>query len=182
SSYYQSAWTDESTKVELLDSDAGVKFSLPELREKVVFNILTSSVESETTGGEEIQAENGETITTSAGTKITISVGEDNYDVVCGDVAAGDCVADPETYMAPMDVGTLVYLDSEAPSGAKVVVGGPVVNTVAQSVTGLADRLTQAGEVILEVDGETGNVLVMGYTAADTVKAARDLIAMIEDM
>ncbi|MGC8850708.1 MAG: S-layer protein [Candidatus Micrarchaeia archaeon] len=70
----------------------------------------------------------------------------------------------------------LVYLDSEAAAFAKlIVVGGPMVNTVAASIGG--DALTQPGQAVVKAYGD--KILVAGYTAADTKDAANALISYL---
>ncbi|MBN2127155.1 MAG: S-layer protein [Candidatus Diapherotrites archaeon] len=179
SNYYTAAYADTGSKIKLLDSDAGAQIELPENRRQVWLTVSGSSVEKTVTGGETLSVALGETGTTSGGTSITVQDAE--YEVSCEGGDASGCVADPETYMTHADVSNpLVYLDNEAPVGAKVIVGGGVVNTIAAQVVGLADRLTTAGEYVMELDDTTGNVIVAGYTKEDTVKAAKELINLID--
>lgn len=68
----------------------------------------------------------------------------------------------------------LVVLDRDAGAGQLIVVGGPMVNTVAASMSG-ADAVTQMGSSVVKVvDGN--KVLVAGYSAADTKDAVNELI------
>lgn len=67
----------------------------------------------------------------------------------------------------------IVVLDSEADSGQLIVVGGPLVNTVAAGTPG-AEVASTPGTAVVRVLGN--NVLVAGYTAADTRDAVNALI------
>ncbi len=181
STFLKAGYTNGGTKVTLNEDSDYVEFSIPQDAVKAELYVLMSGASTSVTGGETLTVANGETGTTSTGTAITVNVGEDNYTLSCEGGEAGECVADPAEYMAPASVpNPMVYLDSDAPAGAKVIVGGPAVNTVAAQVAGVADRLVSAGDKIMEVDDSTGDILVMGYTAQDTVDAAKELINTID--
>ncbi|MDD3178185.1 MAG: hypothetical protein PHR26_01570 [Candidatus ainarchaeum sp.] len=74
----------------------------------------------------------------------------------------------------------LVYLDNENPAGNKIIVGGHLVNTLAQNI-GLDTMLTASGDYVLGQNAE-GNIVVAGMTAEDTAMAAKELINVIENM
>ncbi len=69
----------------------------------------------------------------------------------------------------------LVVLDSQAGSQPQIVVGGPIVNSVAASMqAGPAVAAGSAGDWWVVVEGN--KLLVAGYSAADTTAAANRLI------
>ncbi|MDZ4256658.1 MAG: hypothetical protein U1C71_03555, partial [archaeon] len=61
--------------------------------------------------------------------------------------------------------------------GPKIIVGGPIVNSLAQDV---ADQLNTPGDFVSGVFGS--NIVVAGYTAEDTGRAAQALINAIDGM
>ncbi len=180
SSYLQSGYTGKGTKAWLLDSDAGAKLSIPENKEETLIYVLGTEYETESSG-ESLSVAEGETGITSAGTTILIEAV--NYTASCsgGDGDAGSCSATPTTYEAPASVSTLVHLDVDNVTGKKIIVGGPIVNSVAAGVSGLADRLTAAGDTVAEVDA-SGDIVIAGYNAGDTQRAAQDLINAIDNL
>ncbi|MBI5553938.1 MAG: S-layer protein, partial [Candidatus Diapherotrites archaeon] len=181
SSYYQKAYTDAGVKAWLLDNDSGVKFSIPESRLQSVVNVHGKEVTTSVTGGEKLTGvEVGKEAKTAAGT--TVTVDEVHYTATCGAGDAGTCVATPTSYMMPAVVPTeLVMLDVDNPAGKRVIVGGPLVNALAGQVVGLSDRLTAAGDKVMEVTPD-GDVVVAGFTAEDTIAAARELIGFLSNM
>lgn len=88
------------------------------------------------------------------------------------------------SYMTPaawnVSNDQLVYLDSDNPSGAKIIVGGYMVNTLAQNI-GLENLITTDGTWV-SGKSATGDIVVAGYTATDTANAAKELIVAIENM
>ncbi len=122
----------------------------------------------------------GQSYTDSAGTKVTVS--KVNVTATCeGAAVAAACVASPSVALTAGAVKLpMVYLDSDAPVGKNVIVGGPIVNTLAAEVAGLADRLAAAGDVVAEVDATTGDVVLAGYTADDTGRAAQQFIDALD--
>ena len=77
---------------------------------------------------------------------------------------------------ANIDVRNLVKMDNAGVGGVKIIVGGHLVNTLAQGITD--DYLTQAGQWVLGKNTE-GNMVVAGFTAQDTADAAGALISII---
>jgi hypothetical protein len=71
----------------------------------------------------------------------------------------------------------LVEFDSQASTSQNlIVVGGPMVNTVAASIASQAGvSLNAPGDAVVQLIGQ--DILVAGYTAADTQSAANALIA-----
>ena len=135
---------------------------------------------SEVTGGEPLEIAEGETGTTTSGTRITVE--EITYKGSCsGEATGGTCVATPENYFEPAEVPEqLVVLDAEASTGTLVLVGGHLVNSLTAQVANIRDTLTAAGDGRQAWRDDSGNFVVAGYTAADTVAAAKDFIASIE--
>jgi len=180
STYLSAGYTDAATKASLIDNGATIKIRMPQLAEKVDIIVYGTEVERDVSGGETLTLGEGETGTTDAGAKITIEAVNGGS---CG-VAGGDgdiiCSANPETYGMPAAVrNPLVYLDTEAPAGSNIIIGGQLVNALA---SGLADRLTAPGQVIAEVDASSGDIYAAGYTAGDTGSAVQELIDDIDAM
>ncbi len=174
------AYDDFGTKYTI--SDGVLTVAIPENRPKPVIVVKGSGTTSVASGGEtsDYLAE-GATWETDAGTKITISelvVGT----ATCAGEAGGEvtCTASPSTYTMPASVDRLVYLDKDAPAGKRVIVGGPVVNTLAAQVPGLKDRLTASGVYMAEIDDVSGDIIVAGYHKEDTAMAAQELIDAID--
>ncbi len=175
------AYNDYGSRFDVSTTDRTVTIAVPDNRRRPVIIIKMAGSTSQTTGGEELTIAQGESGTTSTGTTITVS--EITYNAECGGGgAAGTCVADPENFFAPVDLREqLVFLDNEAPSGRLVLVGGHLVNRLTAQVSNIADILTAPGDGTSAIqDEDTGNFVVAGYTATDTVSAARDFIESIE--
>jgi hypothetical protein len=84
--------------------------------------------------------------------------------------------------MAPYGaVGSLVVLDKDAVDTDTVVaVGGPMVNTVTKSVLeGSSVDFTATPKVVKEIVAGK-KIVVAGYTAADTLEAAKDFVAAVK--
>lgn len=92
--------------------------------------------------------------------------------------ASGDVII-PANWNA--NTQRIVYLDNESmlPTGPKVIVGGHLVNVLAEGVTN--EYLTETGQYVVGAMAN-GNVIVAGWNAADTANAAKDLINVIETM
>ncbi len=75
----------------------------------------------------------------------------------------------------------IVVLDSDASDTEPlIVVGGPAVNSVALRVLGAADAITPTtGGMVKVVGGESGRIVVAGYTAQETMEAADALVAWL---
>jgi hypothetical protein len=117
----------------------------------------------------------------------------DITDVGACSVTGGGCTASMGTVTAKLDTGEtskdvitpypftatdrLVVLDSEAPTAEKLIlVGGPLVNTVtASTLAGTNVNITTPGTKIKQEVGN--NIVIAGYTAADTTAAAAEFIA-----
>jgi len=73
----------------------------------------------------------------------------------------------------------LVKLDTAAPAGKKIIVGGQNANNLAKIQYGLEDLLTQSGNYVMG-KATNGDIVVAGYNWEDTQAAAEDLIDIIE--
>ncbi|MEK6958280.1 MAG: S-layer protein [archaeon] len=180
STFLHSGYTDASTKAWLLDNDAGVKISAPQTAEKIDITVYGTEVTREVSGGETISLGIGDEGTTDSGTKVTVTA------VNGGSCTIGDgsgsivCTANPTSYTSPAAVkNPIVYMDTDAPAGTNIIVGGHIVNRLASS---LADRLTAPGQKVAEVDAASGDIFVAGYTAQDTGSAVQELINDIDRM
>lgn len=71
----------------------------------------------------------------------------------------------------------LVVRDSQAGAQPLIVVGGPLVNSVAASALSGGPAPSASDEAVVKVQGD--KILVYGYTAADTQEAARSLIGWL---
>jgi S-layer protein (TIGR01564 family) len=72
----------------------------------------------------------------------------------------------------------LVVLDTMAAATQPlIVVGGPIVNLVAQQTPGGDVAATAGSEAVVKVIGD--KILVYGYTAGDTTSAANALIGWL---
>ncbi|MCD6247283.1 MAG: hypothetical protein J7J87_02510, partial [Candidatus Diapherotrites archaeon] len=182
-------------------SDYGTKFDIsqdyfvaviPENREKIKLAVEGPEAKQEVTGKETLTAAEGETVTTSAGTKITVNKVDYTVSVtpeVCpaGGIAEEDVIATPTPATAKtiVPVGQLVYTDAEAFGGKPhVIIGGWKANSLAADVTlpdgrALAEALQAPGDYVVE-KLDTGDIIVAGYTAADTVTAAKELINALD--
>jgi hypothetical protein len=99
-----------------------------------------------------------------------------------GSEMGGAAVCSPSTASVVTQLDTssqpLVELDSAAsPSDQLIVVGGPYVNSIAAGMTGADSATESPGSSVVTVIGN--QVLVAGYTAADTTDAANALIAWL---
>ncbi len=76
--------------------------------------------------------------------------------------------------VTPVAVGELVVLDSSAPSGTVIAVGGPAANTVSASALAGSSELNAPGKTVIT---RKGNVIVVaGYTASDTMNAVNQFL------
>ncbi len=130
---------------------------------------------------EEMTLNGGELVLTTPGTVVSTEDGMVSAKLVSSNVIGSDATVAMTPAAWNVNTQRLVYLDNEAmvPTGAKIIVGGHLVNSLANGVTN--DYLTQAGQYVVGSDA-TGNVLVAGYTAEDTADAAKELITVIENM
>jgi len=166
---------DFGTTAELTDDMTTATFKIPEAQIYLSASILGEGATQVVAGGEtEEGVLEGETVTIAGK---DISVSKINY-------TEGTCTVEGETYAKIVQVGQLVYTDSPAPAGSHIIVGGYMVNKLAESVvlgdgSTLQEALTAPGDSVAEVLGG-GNIIVAGYTATDTKTAAQELINALE--
>ena len=185
----QTAYSDYGSKFDI--SQDYFEAVIPENREKMKLAVEGPSAEV-TTSGETLTAAEGETVTTSAGTKITVNKVDYTVSVtpeVCpaGGITKEDIVATPTPATAKtlVPVSQLVYTEAEAFGGKPhIIIGGWKANSLAADVTlpdgrALTEALQAPGDYVVE-KLDTGDIIVAGYTAADTVTAARELIDALD--
>lgn len=174
---YKKAYTVNGSRVDLANRE--LTMWLPDRQMKSYFTIKSAGVTSEVKGGEKLTDLNvGSVGETPTGTKVTI-------DNITGTCAAGSGACVPATYDKIVPVDSLVYTDTDAtPSGKLIIVGGYFVNALAKDLTlgdgsTLQDALTASGDYVAE-KLESGDIVVAGYTAIDTGKAAQELINALD--
>jgi hypothetical protein len=173
------AYTDWGTRMKMNDKD--VEFWMPQNSPDVEFTVTGASSTSTVEGGEELTVAEGDTGTFTTGTDVTVK--EINYTatIVGGDGSESDVEGGTTAFTystpAPLNGKAQIYTTDQVPAGPKVVVGGPVVNSLAQEV---ADQLNAEGDMVSGVYGS--NIIVAGYSAADTGRAAQDLIDALDSI
>jgi hypothetical protein len=162
-----SSGATESTKYDVdpwsteLDGSAARTLSIvmPEAQRSAIFEISKTIGNGTSTTGT-VTATEGQ----SVGNVKVMSIGG-----TCP--VSGTNLFSPTKVVAPE---SLVVLDSEASATYQIVVGGPWVNSVAQTVSGNEATTTAAGASVLIADGT--KLLVAGYLATDTASAADALV------
>ena len=177
SSYLQSAWVDYGSKVEIVDEKAAVLATIPQAQIYLSLTVLGKGATQVVSGGEKAAGvKKGDTATLGS-TKVTVE--DIKY-------AAGTCTIAGAKSSKIVKVGELVYPDSPEPAGSHIIVGGYFVNKLAEDVelaSGLTleETLTGSGDTVVELLGN-GDIIVAGYTAVDTVDAAKELIDALDDL
>lgn len=168
------AYTDFGTKMSIAGHDAA-EFWIPENRPQIEFIVSGASTTTEVEGGEEIEVDEGETGTFTTGTQVAVK--EIKYTATVTDGSTVVVAGAPFTYTTPAALNgkAQVYTTDSAVPGPKVIVGGPLVNSLAQEI---ADQLNADGDMVSGVFG--GNIIVAGYSAEDTGQAAQDLISALD--
>jgi hypothetical protein len=121
----------------------------------------------------------GELVLSTPGTVVETEDGMISAKLITSTVTGGEEM----TAMTPANWNAstqrIVYLDNETmtSAGAKIIVGGHLVNALANGITD--EYLTEAGQYVVGAV-ENGNIVVAGFSAADTAEAAKDLINAIE--
>jgi len=171
-------FTDFGSHITL--SNGTYKAVIPENRPQAEIQILGTGTTTTTSGGEAFTGKaKGDMITTTGGTTVTIDDIKYSNATCTGEGGAALCTATPSTYKAMGSIPTdFVKLDSDAGTGAHIIMGGWKVNSLAKDIVGLQDSLTKKGDYVVDKDGD--NVIVAGYTAADTMTAAQALITQID--
>ncbi|MBM3282272.1 MAG: hypothetical protein FJY86_02950 [Candidatus Diapherotrites archaeon] len=168
------AWTDWGTKISIADNETA-EFWIPENRPSVEFVVTGASSTTTVEDGEEMTIEEGETGTFTTGTQVTVK--DITYTATVSDGSTVVTSGSGFTYTTPAALNgkAQVYTDAQSVAGPKIVVGGPAVNALATEV---ADMLNAAGDKVAGVYGS--NIIVAGYTAADTGAAAQELISALD--
>jgi len=169
------AYSDWGTKWVL--GNGYVEAWMPQNRPEIEFIVTGSSSTTTVVDGEELTIEEGDTGTFTTGTQITVK--DITYTATVADGSTVVTNGDTFTYMAPAPLNgkAQVYTDAQSVPGPKIVVGGPAVNTLAAEV---ADMLNASGDKVSGVYGS--NIIVAGYTAADTGAAAQELISALDSI
>jgi len=98
-----------------------------------------------------------------------------------GGSVSGTATCNPKAaaVVNPLDPSSdpLVVMDSASGIGPAVVVGGPVVNTIAANTPGAATIASAAGQSGVRVVGD--KIFAYGFTAADTTDAVDSLIKWV---
>lgn len=167
------AYSDWGTKWVL--GNGYVEAWMPQNRPEIEFVVTGASSTTTVVDGEELTVEEGETGTFTTGTQITVK--DITYTATVADGSTVVTNGNTFTYMtpAPLNGKAQVYTDAQSVPGPKIVVGGPAVNTLAAEV---ADMLNASGDKVAGVYGS--NIIVAGYTAADTGAAAQELISALD--
>ncbi|MBI3587863.1 hypothetical protein HY095_01575, partial [Candidatus Micrarchaeota archaeon] len=142
-----------------------------------------STVNVTTTGAtvtERTMAE-GEEFALGGGYKVKVSSITATVSCTGGAAGVAACTPNKAAVVTPLSATDhLVVLDSDAGStGQLVVVGGPLVNSVAADTPGVADVTNTPGSSVIKVIGS--KVVVAGYTAQDTTDAANALVKWLSD-
>ena len=168
-------YLEYGTVAELTDDLTTATFTIPEAQIYLSMSILGEGAVTTVEGGETVEGvKQGETVTI-AGKDISVSA--INY-------TAGTCTIADVTYPRLVSVGQLVYTDSPAPAGNRIIVGGYLVNKLAENVllgdgSTLQEALNAPGDRVAEVLS-SGDIVVAGYTGPDTKAAAQELIAALD--
>jgi hypothetical protein len=175
SSSLTDVYTDWGTRISIADGQTA-EFWMPDARPNVSFTVSGESTTSEVTGGEEITVKEGETGTFTTGTQVTVKDVTYTATVTDGSTVVTNGTTG-FTYKTPASLNgkAQVYTDAQSVPGPKIVVGGPAVNALASEV---ADLLNASGDKVSGVYGS--NIIVAGYTAADTGDAAQELISALD--
>ncbi len=170
-------WTNFGAKAVLTDDLETATFTIPEAQLYLSTSILGEGAVQTIEGGEEsLGVVSGQ----------TVSIGGKNISVESINYTAGTCTIEGATYPQIVPVNQLVYSDSPSPAGNHIIVGGYLVNKLAENVvlndgSTLQEALTAPGEKVAEVLSN-GNIVVAGYTALDTKSAAQELISALDMM
>jgi len=177
SSALHAGYLEYGSKAELTDDMTSATFTIPEAQIYLSASILGEGATKTVEGGETVEGvKEGETVTI-AGKDISVSA--INF-------TEGTCTVEGSTYPKIVSVNQLVYTDSPAPAGSHIIVGGYLVNKLAEDVmlrdgSTLQEALTAPGDKVAEVLS-TGDIVVAGYSASDTKSAAQELISALDTL
>jgi len=168
-------YLEYGSKAELTDDMTTATFTIPEAQIYLSLTVMGEGAVQTVEGGETAEGVKENETVTIAGKDITVSA--INY-------SEGTCTVEGSTYDKIVPVGQLVYTDSPAPAGSHIIVGGYLVNKLAENVmlgdgSTLQEALTAPGDRVAEVLA-SGDIVVAGYTASDTKAAAQELISALD--
>ncbi len=170
-------WTNFGAKAVLTDDLETATITVPEAQLYLSLTLMGEGATQSIEGGETSEGVvSGE----------TVNIGGKNITVENINYTAGTCTIEGATYPQIVPVNQLVYTDSPSPAGNHIIVGGYLVNKLAENVvlndgSTLQEALTAPGEQVAEVLSN-GNIVVAGYTALDTKSAAQELISALDMM
>lgn len=172
--YIKAGFTDVAGKIVLDETAETVTIKMPQNLEQIVINVLGTGAVQEISG-ETLTVAYGDTGESSGGTKITVN---DITGVEVVGAESGEAISVP----APDNGKGKVYTAADAPSGPNILVGGPVVNQLTARVSGIAEQLQAEGDTAdIEADA-SGNIVVAGYSAANTGTAAQEFIDWLDSL
>jgi len=121
---------------------------------------------------------------------IEVSVGQTipntDYKIVSIETGAPQVSGTYYEEIKDLDPTSMVYLDTQEPSGNLIVVGGYAINQIAAKIQQLKQDLTKENTVVVKYypASETGlgsdAIVVAGWTAQDTMTAARQFIQFLK--
>ncbi len=176
--YYDALWIDYGTTVQITDDKKTVTIVIPQTQINLSLTALGKGATQTVSGGDAKPGVKEKETVTFGSTKITV-------DKI--NATAGSCTIADTTAAKVVSVGReLVYPDSPEPAGNHIIVGGYLVNKLAEDVTlgdgsTLQEALIGSGDTVVELLS-SGDIVVAGYTAADTETAAIELIDALDDL
>ena len=163
------------SKFEITDEKKTVTATIPQAAVYLSLSVLGKAAVQTTSGGE-----------SATGVKVNEKTKIGSADVTVDKVnyVAGTCTVSDATYNEVVKVGELVYADTPEPAGNHIIVGGYLVNRLAEGVTledgsALNEVLTASGDKVVQLL-PSGDIVVAGFTASDTRSAAQELIDALD--
>ncbi|MDO8647925.1 MAG: S-layer protein [Candidatus Diapherotrites archaeon] len=175
-SYYATAYDDVGSLAAV--ADGVLTLTIPETKMYVQEVVTSTGTTESIANGDAGTLEVGKTITIGT-TKISIA---DAAAVTGVTVSGADSNAPPETVTvtvpAALNGKATVVWDNGEP-GAAILVGGQAVNRLTRALGAVVNaQIQKAGDAIVVKSGD--KIVVAGYTAADTGRAAQELINFLE--
>ena len=164
-------WLNDGTYVDIADSSS-LKIVVPTQKEKGA--IFVGIPQSVSTGQGYVELTAGQTI---PGT---------DYKIVDIETGAPKVSGTYYEEVKDLDPTSMVYLDTQEPSGNLIVVGGYAINKIAAKIQQLKQDLTKENTKVVKYypASETGlgsdAIVVAGWTADDTMAAAREFINFLK--
>ncbi|MCX8158231.1 MAG: S-layer protein [Candidatus Diapherotrites archaeon] len=175
---YTAAYIDNGTKVWLEESEDNTKLRIPNSAADILVTVYGGEQAVTVEGGESKKAlKKGDTFTTTDG--VVVKIDDVSITASCTAAGTGQATCTPSVAKAvvPATVGNLVVLDNDATTGPFVIVGGPIVNKIAKQYEEEIALNTAGQKVVQKLS--SGDIIVAGYTAQDTISAAREFIQAI---